>query len=258
MQYYGGKAKTARYIAPIINEIKHFNNIQWTIEPFCGACNITYRLDGDIIAADNNPYVIAMWQALQRGWIPPDTITKNQYDAIKKNKDVFPKELIGFVGHGCTFGGRWFAGYGKQDKRPGHKSYCIRAKLNTLKRIKTMKSITFIECDYEKAPLPCVPCIIYCDPPYYHTSAAGYYDKHWDHRHFYAWCDKLVEIGHIVLISDSKAPIDFVPIWQKQFTRCLKCGKNNTENKKTTELLCAHVTQLNKIPIDILTGNFFK
>ena len=58
-----------------------------------------------------------MWKALQSGWEPPDIVTEAEYQYIKDHKDEDPA-LAGFVGFGCTFGAKWFAGYAR-DKR-GH------------------------------------------------------------------------------------------------------------------------------------------
>ena len=57
-----------------------------------------------------------MWKELQKGWITPDIITKEDYYYIKENKDEKPY-LTGFVGFGCSFGGKWFGGLASNKKK---------------------------------------------------------------------------------------------------------------------------------------------
>lgn len=64
-----------------------------------------------------------MWQALQQGWQPPEIITKDEYYYVKEHKDENPA-LTGFVGFGCSFGGKWFGGLASNKKGD---NYCTRA-----------------------------------------------------------------------------------------------------------------------------------
>ena len=73
---------------------------------FCGGCAIEAKVKADIkICNDVHPYLIAMWKGLQNGWTPPDAISKEEYQYIKAHKDENPA-LTGFVGFGCSFGGK--------------------------------------------------------------------------------------------------------------------------------------------------------
>ena len=56
-----------------------------------------------------------MWQGLQSGWTPPDVITKEEYKYIREHKDENPA-LTGFVGFGCSFGGKWFGGLARNKR----------------------------------------------------------------------------------------------------------------------------------------------
>ena len=47
-----------------------------------------------------------MLRGVQAGYELPETITEEQYQAIRANKDADPV-LAGFVGFGCSFGGKW-------------------------------------------------------------------------------------------------------------------------------------------------------
>ena len=87
MQFMGGKAQTGKRIAEVIAQ--HRTN-QLFIEPFVGACNVTIHVFDGKIACDSNKYLITMWEGLQKGWEPPDAITKEQYALIKRDKPIDP------------------------------------------------------------------------------------------------------------------------------------------------------------------------
>ena len=81
---------------------------------FCGACNVEAKVKGydEIICNDNQPYLIALFKALQDGYDLPEVITEEDYHYVKDHKDENPA-LTGFVGFACSFGGKWFGGYAR-------------------------------------------------------------------------------------------------------------------------------------------------
>ena len=108
MQYMGGKSRISKQISEILNS--DINKNKPFVSLFCGSCAIESKVQADIkILNDKHPYLIAMWQALQNGWMPPDVVTKEEYYRVKSNMDENPA-LTGFVGFGCSFGG---TGYGE-------------------------------------------------------------------------------------------------------------------------------------------------
>ena len=107
MQYFGGKQKIAKHIADFINSNTHTHYV----EPFCGSCNVASKVNiKNKTLNDKNNYLIAMFQALKDGWIPPEIVSENDYQSAKKNQD---KELhiAGFVGFACSFAGKFWGGY---------------------------------------------------------------------------------------------------------------------------------------------------
>ena len=64
------------------------------------------------ILNDKHAYLIAMLRGVQNGYELPELITPDQYQLIKADKDWDPV-LVGFVGFGCSFGGKWFGGYAR-------------------------------------------------------------------------------------------------------------------------------------------------
>lgn len=77
----GSKRRIWKYIAPII--LKNREEKQYYVEPFCGGCNSICQVDGLRIAADINPYLIAMWKDLLHGEKYPETISKEDYEKAK-------------------------------------------------------------------------------------------------------------------------------------------------------------------------------
>lgn len=118
MQYMGSKRRIATHILPII--LKDRQEGQWFVEPFSGGCNITDKVEGKRIANDKNEYVISLFKAVQNGWTPPENISEEFYKEIKENKDKYCKSLVGFVGFGCSFGGKWFGGYARNNKNDNY------------------------------------------------------------------------------------------------------------------------------------------
>ena len=217
MQYMGGKSRISKQIAEVLNSA--INKDTPFVSLFCGSCAIESKVQADVkILNDKHPYLIAMWQALQNGWMPPDTVTKEEYYRVKANMDENPA-LTGFVGFGCSFGGKWWGGYAK-DKRGD--DYCGQAKRGLLKNLVGIQSATFTCLDYRDVEIP-DGAVVYCDPPYVNTTGytVGQFDTNefWDYmRQLSKRCD--------VFISEESAPDDFECIWSKEKIRTLEKNDN--------------------------------
>lgn len=217
MQYMGGKSRISKQIAEILNSAIDKNTP--FVSLFCGSCAIESKVQADVkILNDKHPYLIAMWQALQNGWMPPDVVTKEEYYRVKANMDENPA-LAGFVGFGCSFGGKWWGGYAK-DKRGDN--YCGQAKRGLLKDLVGIQSATFTCLDYRDVEIP-DGAVVYCDPPYANTTGytVGQFDTNefWDYmRQLSTRCD--------VYISEESAPDDFECIWSKEKVRTLEKSDN--------------------------------
>lgn len=217
MQYMGGKSRISKQIAEILNS--DINKDTPFVSLFCGSCAIESKVQADVkILNDKHPYLIAMWQALQNGWTPPDVVTKEEYYRVKANMDENPA-LTGFIGFGCSFGGKWWGGYAK-DKRGD--DYCGQAKRGLLKDLVGIQSATFTCLDYRDVEIP-DGAVVYCDPPYVNTTGytVGQFDTNefWDYmRQISKRCD--------VYISEESAPDDFKCIWSKEKVRTLEKSDN--------------------------------
>ena len=213
----GGKSRISKQIAEILNSAIDKNKP--FVSLFCGSCAIESKVQADVkILNDKHPYLIAMWQALQNGWMPPDVVTKEEYYRVKANMDENPA-LAGFVGFGCSFGGKWWGGYAK-DKRGD--DYCGQAKRGLLKDLVGIQSATFTCLDYRDVEIP-DGAVVYCDPPYVNTT--GYTVGQFDTNEFWNYMRQLSKRCD-VYISEESAPDDFECIWSKEKVRTLEKSDN--------------------------------
>lgn len=210
MKYVGSKNRHANQILPII-----LNDRQgrWFVEPFCGGLNLIDKVDGDRIGNDIHPYLIEMFKAVQNGWTPPDYVSEELYKNVKLNQLDYPPELVGFIGFGCSFSGKWFGGYARGNNSNGTpRNYCLESKKNILAQRPGVQDVLLFNLDYRVMSMP-DNCIIYCDPPYSDTQ--GYGGEKFNHNEFWNWCRIKSNEGHKVYVSEYKAPKDFVELWSK-------------------------------------------
>ena len=234
MVYMGSKAKIADYIVPVIQSHIAVSGSRTYIEPFCGGCNVIDKIKAvNRIAADKNEYLIALFKYLQSGGKLPDEVSKEEYDRVRKNKEMFPVWYVGAVGFLASCKGRFFDGgyagirYSKGRKR----DYFRENSNNILKQIRCggIEGIDFMAKDYrEFCPKG---CIVYCDPPYGETK--GYdIEKEFNRLHFWQVMRDWSR-NNTVLISEQEAPKDFITVWEKEVDRTMKAK----EHFKATEKL---------------------
>lgn len=239
MKYMGSKNRIASEILPII--LKNRTDEQWYVEPFCGGCNTLDKVEGKRIGNDFNTYLILMWQAIQKGWIPPTNITKDDYSQIKKEKHLFSPALVGWVGIGCSYSGKWFGGYaGKTNTKIGTvRDYILESQKAIIKQKDGLIDVVFYNLSYNKLIIP-NNSIVYCDPPYEGTTK---YENDFDHKKFWDWCRDMIGSGHKVFVSEYNAPDDFVCVWQKQIKSSLSANGKIGGSKKSIEKLFIHESQ---------------
>lgn len=182
-----------------------------------------------MILNDKHKYLIALYQGLKNGYSLPDDISEQEYRYVKEHQEDDPI-LSGFVGFGCSFGGKWFGGYGRSKNR----SHAAESKRALIRDMALLKNAEFICKDYRDVSLP-DGCVIYADPPYNNTT--GYVNEKFDSNAFWEYARE-VSKTHLMFISEQTAPDDFVSIWEKPFTRTLDVNKNN--QFKVTEKLFVH------------------
>jgi DNA adenine methylase len=226
MKYFGGKNRLGKQIAEVINSF----SVQSYHEPFCGL----YSVGRHVMApkrsgADTHPDLIHLLQAIQTGWIGPYNITEAQY----KELQIAPTSALrGFVGFGCSFGGKFFGGYAR-DKTG--RNYATNAARSLIKLTPQIRNVTFFQqsyFDYVKGD-----ALVYCDPPYKDTT--GFSCGDFDPDIFWKWVRWLSQ-DTIVLVSEYTAPSDFEVIWEK----LVRTDMNNACNQKLSR-----VEKLFKYPV---------
>lgn len=261
MQYLGGKSRISKQISEVINEISRrkiqnsetdslYNNERMFQERererdltfvslFCGTCSVESKISGFSrkILNDKHEYLIDMLNGVKNGYELPEYISENDYKYIKEHKDD-DRVLSGFVGFGCSFGGKWFGGYARNKTGT---NYAAQSKKSLMKDMATLMDADFICKDYRDVELP-QGCVVYADPPYDGTT--GYSKEKFNSDDFWEYM-RIISKNHIVFISEQSAPDDFVAIWSKPFTRTLDVNKEN--QFKVTEKLFVHKSLATKI-----------
>jgi len=183
-----------------------------------------------IILNDKHKYLIALLKGVQAGYELPELITENQYRYIREHKDDDPI-LTGFVGFGCSFGGKWFGGYARNQ---GGTNYAAQSKKSLLKDMANLMNAEIYCLDYHDVIIPS-NAVIYADPPYANTTL--YQGEKFNSDEFWQYARDLSR-KHLMFISEQSAPQDFICIWEKPFTRTLDVNKAN--QLKVTEKLFIH------------------
>lgn len=240
MQYQGGKSRIAKPISEvIINEVSRWEvkdsdfdcgsnrerereSNQTFVSLFCGSCAVEAKLAPHfdrVICNDKHEYLIEMFKGVQNGYKLPEHISEEEYKYIKSHKDE-NKILAGFVGFGCSFGGKFFGGYARNKEQT---NYALQSKKSLLKDMIYLSNAEFTCLDYREVDIP-NGSIVYADPPYANTTT--YQGQKFDSEAFWEYMRQISKHNQ-VFISEQTAPDDFECIWEKPFTRTLDRNKDN-------------------------------
>lgn len=200
LKYLGGKALLCKDIAHVLKQYREPNQLY--IEPFVGGAWVLSQMDGPRLASDINRYLIAFYEAVSRGWLPPREVSESMYRAVKKSPHLYPKEVVAFVGIACSYGGKWFGGYARHEDR----NFALNT-LNTVrKKKKLLEGVHFLNASYDR--LFPQGALIYCDPPYQDTTSYAASGK-FSHDKFWKVVRKWSE-RNTVIVSEYDAPRDFI------------------------------------------------
>jgi DNA adenine methylase len=221
----GGKYKIAKSLVAIFSQSEY----DTYIEPFAGGMNVIDKVKGKRIANDINLYTIALFDSVSNHeWIPPEDITKEQYDYVMNNYKELPPNLVGYVLSGCSFGGKWRGSYAHPN---GKRHYGNEARRAILKQGLLLAGTEFVSKDYKDLEIG-KGNLVYCDPPYADTTEYGI-EKGFDHKEFWDWV-RFASLNNIVYVSELTAPDDFEVVWQKEINHTLDKKSNK---RKTIEKL---------------------
>lgn len=240
MKYVGSKNRIAKHIAPIIQSYidsksdEHYGYL----EPFVGGANMIDKIKCPCkIGNDSHKYLIALLDYVSdcaRLGIDkiPDTITKEEYNAVRANPDNYPNWYVGLVGFCASYNGKWFGGYanGVKTKIGTVRNYTDEAIKNLKKQAPKLKDTMFVWGDFRKLCMSNM--VIYCDPPYRDTTKYAVDDFPYDE--FYAWCQDMTKRDNIVLVSEYWMPEDdFECIWYME----VQCTLDNNSRSNKVEKL---------------------
>lgn len=191
------------------------------VEPFVGGGNVICKVPqagGPRVASDVNKYMVALLDvAGNKGWLPPESMTKTEWGRIKKNQDNYAPELVAFAATGPTFGSKWMDEWANDYEGKEGTRY-RQARDAVIRDASGLQGIVFYSLPYDQLT-PHIPpgSIVYCDPPYSGTEIyTGAKTKikideslsknRWKPLAFWKWADALVEQGHKVYVSEYSGP----------------------------------------------------
>ena len=196
MRYCGGKHRIATQLSQAI--LPCVGGTLW--EPFCGGLSATVLLQPSI-ASDLSSPVIKLIEAVREGWLPPDFVTEEMYEFAREQNTP----LAAFIGHSCSWGGKWWGGYARE----GNRNFALNGKNSLLKKVKLVPNVIFYNISYEQIK-PKRGDTVYCDPPYFGTTN-GYASGDFDHIKFWHWVKYLAfDCGVQVFVSEFFGPTKFL------------------------------------------------
>lgn len=210
MRYVGGKYRIRKELAAYLESVREGRAF---VEPFCGGANITAEMTGPRIASDLCADVVMLWKAAADGWEPPISVSEAEYNAAR---DIPSSAYRGFVGFGCSFGGKFFGGYA----RSGTRNYAMNAHNSILKKAKNLRGVSFSCGPYQS--LSPRDGLVYCDPPYANTTQ-GYSSTSFDSARFWNTMLEWSNQGNTVLVSEYSAPDFCREVWRIETKTDMHC-----------------------------------
>lgn len=213
----GSKARVAKDVSAILNDIIKKRNIDTYIEPFVGGSNMIEHIEcKNKFGYDNNEYLIAFWQEIQKGWNPlSDTsMSKEFYNQVKNNIKAYPKHIVALCAFCATYNAKWWGGDAGvvQTKVGTYRNYYDEAVRNVLKQKNKIYDVVYGHKDYSEIDVK--GTLIYCDPPYEGTTK---YKDTFNHNKYWRWVRRISR-DNVVLCSEYNAPEDFECVWTKNLT----------------------------------------
>lgn len=237
VRYMGSKARFAAALLAVILSGRLAE--QTYVEPFIGGANIFDKVPGPKIGADLNGFLVAMWGAVRDGWRPPEDVSVEDYREAKRQSQTAARTLpdaeIGFIGAGCSFGGKWFGGFarGGFNANGEPRVYSRESARAVLKQAPGLRGAIFAAGPYDSLSLPS-RSLIYCDPPY--AGVTGYTNA-FDTAAFWRWCDARAADGHTVFVSEYRAPGHWRPVWEQETLSSV--SRESRSGKRAVERLFA-------------------
>ena len=233
MQYFGGKAKIAKELCKFLQgELKEG---QAFVDLFCGSCNVVSKIEADVrLANDLHPELIAMWKSTQDGTFQPVHVSEEEYKlmCLDVNNEAYPDWMRGFIGFGCSFSGKWWGGFAKNNTG---RDYFATALNSLKKKASKLRDVKFSHGSYKDVQDIPANSLIYCDIPYKDTTQ--YSVGRFDHEDFYSWAVGMKKDGHSVFVSEyaQNVPDDWDIVYSVESRKGIR--DKNGEQVKTVEVV---------------------
>ena len=241
MQYVGSKNKLSKELVPIIQSYITADTKGY-LEPFVGGANIIDKIEcNNKIGVDVHEELIELLKYAQQNELP-ETISEEEYNEVKNNKEDYPKWYVGLVGFCGSFGAKYFGGFARRYNKDGSLFDVPRQAINSLRKqskLDGFKSVKFLHMDFRNLPKDKIKgYVIYCDPPYRGTTK--YKTDDFPYEEFYQWCRDMSK-DNTVLISEYNMPDDFECIWEKELKTTLGSGVNKNSDRSRVERLFIYI-----------------
>lgn len=213
MRYLGGKSRVAKQLAAAILADTPLRGTYR--EPFIGGAAVFEQMAPHFqrsIGGDVSLDLILLWRDLMAGtFTPPATLSEAEYH---RQRDLPPSAMRAFAGFGCSFAGKWFAGYGTgldpHNDGIDLPNQVARGLKRTQEKLAGL-DLTFVREGYETVK-PRPGDVIYCDPPYSGTTG---YRVEFDNKRFWLKMQQWSDLGAHVYVSELSAPRKWDTIWEK-------------------------------------------
>ena len=233
MQYLGSKRHYARKIVEVIREdssaIPRITNVY---DLCCGTLSMSMAfIDAgfrSVAAIDACEPLVRMYEAARDGWMPPNELSEAEWAALRDEQDP-TNPMTAFAGFGCSYGGRWFAGYARGRYKGVAQSYAAFTTAGVLKRCPYLRLDRLaLSCGDALATSPAKGDVVYVDPPYEGTIGYGAMPE-FKHEGLWAKCRVWREAGAYVYVSGYESPPGFVQTHYAQRARRNSMGVGKIE-----------------------------
>lgn len=175
MRLSGSKLRIRRSLGKILAQVqRELGGIPFH-ERFCGSLAVSDGLlsAGGVpsIASDGDATMIALWEAVRKGWEPPAAISPEEYKTLRARRKELRESLSplhAYVGLFCSYGGKYWAGRFPDDTRfekPTSRFAAAKAHRDVLARIPLLNMLELRAAHVSDDPALANE-LCFDDPPY--------------------------------------------------------------------------------------------
>lgn len=185
------------------------------VEPFVGGFNVVPAVRPvKARCSDVHKGLIELLRSVQFGWVPPETLTIDQYNVLREcANDLDPMKA--FAEFGCSYAGKSWGGFA----RYGERNYARQASRALVRKAAAMAHVIFHATPYDAVRVD-PGDVVYADPPYEATTGyrgIGCFDS----AAFWAWAEHM-SARAVVFVSEFTAPPQWASVWSQ--TRKVTAG----------------------------------